>query len=197
MKPTHNFNSKMKSAIAAISLIIASSLFLTSCKKEELQQVSSSNSAYENSSGSRTGDQLPVLSDVFATIKIDRFPANTMMADYSITVNADGTAPYEGRRNVKIAKTITLELTYDQLKGIINTCKEINFFQIKGIAINIPDVPVVTTTYKTLDKSKTLSDSEGLPSNLVAFRMEIEYILNIAKFVKSDRVAFSTFDSKN
>ena len=173
MKTTYNFNSTMKSAIAAFSLIIASSLFLTSCQKEELQQISSANSSSESASGARIGDQLPVVSEVFTSIKIDHLPANTMMADYSVTVNADGSATYEGRKNVKIARTIKLELSKEQLYGITKACTEFNFFNSIGFGIVMLDVPAVSTTYKTAEQSKTLIDSEGLPSNLVAFRMKI------------------------
>ena len=182
MKTTNTITRKIKSATAGLTFFMCGALLITACQKEDMQQPSYTTVAA--SENQRLIDQvLPIDLLAFSLIKIDHLSARSFMPDYCVTVSADGIASFEGRRNVGVLKTVKFKLTKDQLSAINELCLQTNFFKIEDLDLNIPDMPIVTTTFSNSEQKAMNSDSGGVPAELVSFRTQIEKLLNISKFV--------------
>jgi len=186
MKTTKSVTAKSKTSIVSFALIIVSAFLIASCQKEEEQPTASSaNNASEMAKG--FDHPLPVPTIAFTSIKINHIAARSLNPDYSITIYANGSGVYEGRRNVHIMGVKHFEMDKRTLEYISDLSLRINFFDIRAIDFNIPDLPIVATTFTNSEGTKTLADSEGVPEVLVAFRTKIETALNMSKLVSGDK----------
>lgn len=183
MKTTHTSISKMKSAILGLTLFISTGLLLTSCQKEESQPPSSDSNSSQTSAANNSSKESPTMA--FTSIKIDHIAAKSLLPDYSVTVNSNGTATYEGRRNVYIKGNVDFKITSSSLWEINNVCMGTNFFKMRGGYNSIPDMPGVETTFTLLEQHRILSDYEGLPAELVSFRTKIEKALDLSRFINA------------
>ena len=190
MKTTSSVSRKTTSAITGLILLVTTALTFTSCKKDEIQRPSSLQTATVNA---KQMNLLPPPPLVFKSIKIDHHAAGTSMHDYSVTVNANGTALYEGRFNVHTKGEKTLEISSNDLNKINNLC--IRFIEISRPETNdqvqerLMALPTVVTTYIGVDKSSNsmfMDFNNGQPVWLVMFRTEVEKILNISKLTDSN-----------
>ena len=186
MKTNQTSTSKMKSAMAGLTLIMTTALFVTSCQKEELQQPASDSNT---TAASRLVDQVqPMPALAFSSIKIDHIAGRSLDADYSVIVNSNGKATYEGRRNVYTKGEVPFLVSEDALSEINSICKNTNFFDLKNGYTDIMDMPTIATTYSMNAKLfKTLNEYNGDPAALSAFRSKIENALDLSKLILGDK----------
>lgn len=183
MKTNHSFISKINYGMSALILLTGICLLITSCQKEELQQPSAYNSSSQGSTMNDQAKELPAMA--FTSIKIDHIAANTSLPDYSITINSNGTAAYDGRRNVRVKGKVKLSISIEQLSYINSVCNRTNFFQLKGSEHQIFDMPSVETTYVIWKRQLALSDYNGQPEELASFRNKIEKTLDISNLINT------------
>ncbi len=183
MKTANSITRKINSAITGLILMMSTSLLITSCQKEEMQQPSSENNTASKTSNTDKLSQSAAMA--FSSIRIDHIAAKSLLADYSVTINSNGMATYEGRRNVHIIRSVDFKISSEALGQINNICKSIDFFKLHGSRSSIPDMPSVETTFRLLDKQSKLSDYEGQPAQLVSFRTKIENILDLSRFINA------------
>ncbi len=128
-----------------------------------------------------------MLKFIFVSIKIDHYAANTSLPDYSITVNSNGIATYEGRKNVNIKGPRTFKVSLATLNTINYLCMK--FFAISqpitASAIDGEAHPMVQTTYKGADGSNLIlrDYNNGQPVWLVTFRNEVEKALDLSRLI--------------
>jgi len=183
MKSTHSTINEIKSAILGLTLCISTGLLITSCQKEEWQQQQSDTNSSPRSNFNQQAKESPAMA--FTSIKIDHIAAMSLLPDYSIIINSNGTAIYEGRRNVRVKGIVELRITDKELWYINSVCMRTSFFQLKGGESNVPDMPSVETTYIIWKRQFTLSDYNGQPEELASFRSKIESALNLSKLINT------------
>ena len=186
MKTTKSLSRKMKTTVTGLTLITITALFFASCKKDEsLKPAASLQTATVN-------DRLIDLGShgmVFAQIKIDHISVGLAMPDYSVTVNSNGEASYEGRRNVYVLRSLEFKVSASALLEINRLCIRANLSPIKdkGERDAIANFPHVITTYTPSNSKLSLIFTDyytGSPANVVIFRAGVEKALNTEQFTK-------------
>ena len=216
-------------AITCLVLLVTTSLFLSSCQKEELSNPINSQTATE--SDRLTGPDLqpthlgnhhyatvnakqlnPPLQPptpsllqiatvnakqiniavhklVFQSITIDHYAALTHLPDYSISINANGTAAYEGRRNVNVNGSRMLEVSKEQLERINNLCIRLAAIKAESSFANQDSKklaqPINRTTFRGVGELNFWSqtDNNSQPKWLVTFRAQVEEVLNLSALI--------------
>lgn len=184
------------SVLATIySLLIASILFSSGCKKEDLLPspdavaYSSEKQASESlvSRTSSASDFAVRKSDIM--IKIDHNAARSLMPDYCVSVKFDGNIIFEGRRNVSYIGKKEWKLDMNKLYAVKKLFEQSGFNMIEDNLSLLADVPMVSTTWCATPSNipKTLVDYNGdYPEGLISLRQKAEYILDLTMLIYPD-----------
>ncbi len=207
MKTSKNLTGSFAKAITCAAFVLTSSLLISSCQKEEEQvpgkpQNPTTNEKTMDSPTPPTphrkqqiatvNDKIISLHDAklaFAQITIDHYAAGTNQPDYSVSVSANGTATFKGRRNVNVDGLRMMEVSNEQLANINRLVLQLR---------DLPDVkensnefknlmarPINRTTITNSSKSTiwSLSDDNLQPKWLVEFRKQVENELKISRLI--------------
>lgn len=200
MKTTKSLSGQLSSAITCFALFATTSLFITSCQKEELTdpQTATINERTKNPAVKPVQLGKPqtatvnskvvnpaMLHLVFKSIKIDHISGRGDLSDYSITVRSNGTATYAVHvKEREISRDFRVSLS--ELRQINNLCIQYieyaDYADVDNAAKKFPQ-PMVVTTYTSAIKGgdKILRDFNGKPEWLVLFRTEVEKVINITQ----------------
>ncbi len=198
MKTSNNFR---KNNISLVSLALISILFMASCGKDDVVIPQGKDQAkgidiarqIEPADHSASADQF----DLFGLIKIDHSAARTSMPDYVVTVRADASVVFEGRRNCAVNEIREFQASAEMMRKLVYIYAESKFYSIVDNLSLAADLPMVTTTCSGVQSkdSKSLIDYYGSdPAALIQFRIKVEEALDIAKFVGSKKVVSVTVD---
>lgn len=188
MKTLKMLTENAKATISGLTLALASVLLLSGCQKEELAQSPSTAGDQQSNRSHIMPSVPPVL--LYNSIQIDHYSANSNLPDYSVIVNAKGTATFQGRRNISSPGTFNMEVSIKALT-VINqlylTFKNTDVTKsLDDKMEKVPAIPIVLTTISANDGSgiKTYHDyNNGMQPKLERFRKNVEKVLNIGRFV--------------
>ena len=179
MKTSSTITRIFQLTFAAFAFV--TSLMITSCQKEEMQQSSLALNSEEHSDVERMAHSTRM---AFKSINFNHLAAKSMKADYSVTLYANGYGVFEGRRNVFCLKRINFKISTERLMFINNICRSVDLFDLNRIKNNTtPDMPSIITTYSKNDQTLSLTEYEGKPALLNAFRTKIEMALDLSRFI--------------
>lgn len=98
--------------------------------------------------------------------------------DYTITVNAQGNAVYEGRRAVERMGRFEKTLEKSQLKALVSTIEEYDFFAFEPeYGGGVADIPYVRTTVTLEARTHTVTDMRNAPQTLKEMEARLESII--------------------
>ncbi len=200
MKTTKSLSGQLSNALTCLVLFATTSLFLTSCQKEELSnpQTATINERTKNPAVKPIQLSNPqtatvnakivnpdMLHFVFKSIKIDHISGRGDLLDYSITVRSNGTATYAVTvKEREISRNFQVSL--NALSQINNLCLQYieyaDYADADNAARKLPQ-PLVVTTYTSARKGgdKIFRDFNGKPEWLVLFRTAVEKVINITQ----------------
>jgi uncharacterized protein DUF6438 len=134
-------------------------------------------------------------------ITLERTACYGFCPDYKLTITADGSAVFEGRRFVKQeGVTIKSAITQDQLKRLIAEFDRVKFFSLEDDYLNSPrvcaeyrtDNPSAFTSIRIDGKSKTVRHYHGcggpkVPEGITELENKIDEIVNTAQWLPDKR----------
>lgn len=184
---TQNTN---KSGLSALIFIIASTLFLTSCQKDELLAPSPQKGMEINHSEvSRTKANLNLPMPAFKMIVIDHSSAQTHQPSYRLEIISDGTVLFTGRKNLATIGERKFMISKQTLTNIRNMFIDGHFAQLESQQF-ILDLPSVETTFALQANSETITkidNNSNNPLKLIQLRRTVENMLNISQLIFKHR----------
>jgi hypothetical protein len=141
-------------------------------------------------------------------IKLERTECYGTCPVYTLTITADGTVVYEGKRFVKSEGRIVTSIAPEQLREILSAIRKANYFSMKdryasgedGCEGTWTDHPSVIISVKANGRSKTIHHDHGCedktddeksfhvyPQELYELENKIDEIVGSEKWVKTDQ----------
>jgi hypothetical protein len=180
MKNSKPFSAKVRSCLAASAILFMFVLLFASCQKDNtIQPASTTSSSYSS-------DRAPSPSSGrgYEMIKIDHQPMRGPVPDYVVTVYANGTGLFYGRKNVVVLGETAFSIdaaTFQTLQRMYATS---NFFNVDVKVPSVPDAPLTFTTYNNGNQNATLVDYDaGIPGFLIKLREQTENLLHISRYI--------------
>lgn len=151
------------------------------------------------SNQARTLSQQSIPSDT--TITLSRTVCYGTCPDYTVTILADGTVTFEGRRFVKTVGTVKSSISQEKVQELIAAFEKVNYFSLKdryateedGCPERWTDNPSAITSIKIDGKTKAIThyhgcqDSKGkfiYPKELTELERRIDEIVGTGQWIK-------------
>ncbi|MEM6261785.1 MAG: DUF6438 domain-containing protein [Bacteroidota bacterium] len=105
---------------------------------------------------------------------------------FTVTVDASGKVVYTGEMHVEKIGTYTKMIPESDVKRLVYTLKEGNFFELENEYDNerITDLPSVITKCRQNGTVKEVTNRYGAPDSVVALQQKIEAIIGDEGYVK-------------
>jgi Domain of unknown function (DUF6438) len=133
-------------------------------------------------------------------ITLERTACFGRCPNYKITIHADGTVIYEGKRHVKKTGEARGRLTREQVKELVSEVEKIGYFSLRdsysdfedGCHMVSTDSPWFNTSVQMNGKAKTVKHDSGCvdkdqksvyPPALTAFEKKIDEVVNSRQWV--------------
>lgn len=196
MRTTDLLIRKLSQMLASVVMVVFTMLCLNSCQKEDVARpVTNSNEDVHM----QRDIALPAFPVSFRSIKIDHNAGKSLiLPGYSVTVYSDGLVIYDGKRNVRLKGVITFKTTPEVLREINKMTSRLNFFNIPGLTGISQDLPTVTTTFIENEMEPRtaiiIDDMSGYPKQIVAFRTQLEQMLNLSSYLSGREAEVNSKD---